>query len=252
MTAPANKKSIKAMLLASHTDELAQQLGSRPGWAIWNTGNALATTADGLPLWFHGTHEAGFNVFARCNEGSIGFHFGSLAAAECRLSETSGFSEDAAVIPVLLRAGNPLRLCDHECWGISRIAAELVDQLLIDDDMSDWLSACCDEAAVFALLEELGYDAVVYANEIEEAKDVKADSVFVWRAEQVKSPHTAIFDPQDPRLLTQCPADPVDLRDHAALAEIIEQWRPLVREQLAAMAARLAEDAEPAPVPALA
>lgn len=213
---------------------------SRPGFAAWNAGNRLMTSS-ALPLWFHGTTSGGFNVFAQCDENSIGFHFGSVGAAQKRLADVAWHLddiEDHLVMPVLLRAQNPLRLTDGGCWGMEDISGDLADLGLVSEDLASWLADCGDDVYVFALLEELGYDAVVYRNIVEEEGDL--DSVFIWRPEQVKSVFSQSFDALDPRLLPQVPLDAAmrdDMRWCEAFKESLERVRAIVRERLWAEAA---------------
>jgi len=58
----------------------------RPGFRDW-FGEGAFVNSDGRPtVFYHGTDTgADFNIFARTDEASIGFHFGDIATAECRI-----------------------------------------------------------------------------------------------------------------------------------------------------------------------
>jgi len=180
----------------------------------WLAGSAFVD-ADGHPVtWYHGTDAAPFNVFSRWDEFSIGFHFGGPEAAQARVAAIAegldAGAEGCAVMQVICRARNPLRLRDHYTWGFDRLAGELVDLGVIDDETGDAIVDTCDDSYVFAALEAAGHDCILYANECE-FKERQTDSLIVWRAELLKSPLAASFDPEDPRLLPQHPADDGDM-----------------------------------------
>lgn len=182
---------------------------------------------DGTPLvWFHGTDsEVDFNVFTKTDDYSIGFHFGNADAANDRINEMFRMvprDENAGVIiPVICRAKSPLRLPDLYEWSLDQIADAMLNCDLIDDVEHEWLVQRWRPEDVFAVLEEKGYDSVVYLNECEH-KEGKVDSIFVWRAELLKSSYAATFDPNDPRLLPQNETSEVDMENWEILASEIE------------------------------
>lgn len=172
-------------------------------------------------LLFHGTDVTDpFNVFTQWGEASIGFHFGVAEVANARLIDISGEADDpnaCIIIPVICRAARPLRLRDHFTWSISSVAYELADLGVLTDEEADFVIDSADDALLLAAIERAGYDCVVYLNQSEH-KDQPTDSVMIWRAELLKSPYAATFDPQDPRLLPQAPTSQADLDAHARLA----------------------------------
>jgi len=198
------------------------------GFAEWNAGNALAT--DGLPVFFHVTDaEEPFNVFCMSDDCSIGSHFGTLHAAEERRQiiwrmvapdEREGF-----LIPVVARAANPLVLPDCLDWEFERVCDALLDDGVIDEAEADWLRERWDTAAIFAVLEAKGHDAVLYCNEHEGASRDGSDdnlSLMVWRAEQAKSPWSRRFDRADPRLCSQAAAGAAEERAWAEMGGRID------------------------------
>jgi hypothetical protein len=182
----------------------------------WLDGSAFAR--HGAPtVWYHGTDVADdFNIFTTWGESSIGFHFGSAPTASARLS-TTRLPEDlddldaCRIIPVYCRAQRPLRLKDHHCWRIDRVAAELADLGLVSAEIEDHIAVGCDEFAVFAAIEAAGFDSVIYANETESEGRLD-DSLLIWRPELVKSIFASIFNPADPRILPERPERSRDLQ----------------------------------------
>jgi ADP-Ribosyltransferase in polyvalent proteins len=174
--------------------------------------NGSAFMRDGAPtVWYHGTDVTeDFNIFTSWGESSIGFHFGSAPTASARLSTTRlpGDPDDheaCRLIPVYCRAQRPLRLKDHHCWRLDRVAAELADLGLVGAVIEDHIVDGCDEFAVFAAVEAAGFDSVIYANETESEGRLD-DSLLIWRPELVKSVFASKFNPDDPRILPERPA----------------------------------------------
>lgn len=200
----------------------------------WMEGGAFKND-DGTPLvWFHGTDsELNFNVFTKTDDYSIGFHFGNADAANDRINEMFRMvprDENAGVIiPVICRAKSPLRLPDLYEWSLDQIADAMLNCDLIDDVEHEWLVQRLRPEDVFAVLEEKGYDSVVYLNECEH-KEGKVDSIFVWRAELLKSPYAATFDLNDPCLLPQNETSEVDMENWEILASEIEAAKEEYRE----------------------
>lgn len=211
----------------------------------WAEGGAFVDGS--LPrLWFHGTNVTDpFNVFTRWEEFSLGFHFGSPEAAFARAQniydEILGEEFDGVIVPVYCRAANPLRLPDLYTWEQDRIADALAEAGILDEDEACFVADSASAEMAFAVLEEAGYDSVVYGN-LCEHKETVTDSIFVWRAELLKSPYAASFAPGDPRLL---PQNPTAERD-------IEDWRRTALAIEAEKAAFRAFRAEMKPAPSLA
>ena len=194
--------------------------------AAWLEGSAFVS--DGQPIvWYHGTDTPeDFNIFAIWSEGSIGIHFGSAPTASARLS-TTRLADDPdsldglRIIPVYCRAQRPLRLKDHHCWRIDRVASELADLGLIEPEIEDQIAEGCDEFALFAAIEAAGYDSVLYPNETESEGRLD-DSLIVWRPELVKSVFAQTFYPQEPRIMPGLPDRTWDLERWTDNSERLE------------------------------
>lgn len=196
----------------------------------WAAGGAFLRP-DGLPsAWFHGTDiNAPFNVFARWEDFSLGFHFGSAEVANARLADI-GMDEAAApvIIPVWCRARRPLRLPDLFTWEQADVVDALYVAGAVDDEAAEFVEESASAEAVYAAIEEAGYDCVVYGNRCE-FKERETDSLCVWRAELLKSPFAATFDARDPRLLPQSETAEADLGWWRATSTAIEEARSELR-----------------------
>lgn len=183
--------------------------------AAWLDGSAFVSNGEPA-VWYHGTDTTDdFNIFASWSEGSIGFHFGSAPTASARLSTTRlpddpDSLDGLRIIPVYCRAQRPLRLKDHHCWRIDRVASELTDLGLIEPEIEDEIAEGCDEFALFAAIEAAGYDCVLYANETE-SEGRFDDSLIVWRPELVKSVFAPDFRPAEVRIMPGLPDRSWDL-----------------------------------------
>jgi hypothetical protein len=214
----------------------------RPGLTEWSEGSAFADR-HGTPLvLYHGTDTgAYFNIFARTEESSSGFHFGDLAAAHKRI-ENMTRSEDSgawgAIVPVFCNARNPLRLMDHHTWDIANVCSELYDLGIVNDDQFNLIVNSYNEYSLFAAIEMAGYDCIVYSNETEHA-GTPSDSVIVWRAEALKGAYAAIFDRNDPGLVPGIEHDPDDLECWDTVKDEIDFYK----EKLMALARRPAQTA---------
>ena len=139
---------------------------------------------DAAPLVvFHGT-DVDFDAFDVSHD--IGFHFGTIAQAEARISlENPGqWDDDGRIIPVYLAISNPLRLNDLHMWGPADVLCELVAQGILSEEETDEAHddyIDCD--FVRAALAAKGYDGIVYENKTEAG----GDSYIVFDGRQVKS-----------------------------------------------------------------
>lgn len=177
----------------------------REGFQKWIEGSHFVND-DGVPsVFFHGTDvENPFNIFAYCDEASLGFHFGTAAAASDRLVQTacSGDEVCGLIIPVHCRAQRPLVLDDLFTWSQWETVGALVDAGVITEDETDYVVESMSGEMIYAAVEEAGYDCVLYTNTCE-AKDDGEHSLMIWRASLVKGIHSATFDPSDPRIMSQ-------------------------------------------------
>lgn len=211
-------------------------MSGNEGLSGWLDGAAFVDERGAPVVWYHGTDWLEpFNVFSRWDEASIGFHFGTREVANYRVADMFRMGPpgeaEATVIPVICRARNPLRLPDLYCWGQQEIASALFEAgVLRSEEEWDHVVDSCSEEAIFAALEEAGYDAVVYGNECEHKEEV-TDSILVWRAELLRSPFARSFDPDDPRLLPDhpTPADEGDLAMWRDLGLRIDEARAELR-----------------------
>ena len=198
----------------------------RPGFSEWFDGGAFADTAGRPVVFYHGTDTgADFNIFARTDESSIGFHFGDIATAECRI-ELMGWNEGdwGAVIPVVCNARNPLRLTDHHTWAIRNVSGELHDLGIVNDDQYELICESCSEYSLFAAIEMAGYDAVVYSNETEN-RGTATDSLIVWRADMVKGAYAASFETGSPGLVPGIPHHPEDFECWESVGDELLLWK---------------------------
>jgi hypothetical protein len=210
----------------------------RPGFSEWIEGSALVDGRGNPVVFYHGTDTGSdFNIFARTDESSIGFHFGDLIAAHVRLDNMVHPGDRGnwgAVIPVICNARTPLRLTDHFTWSIDNVCGELHDLGIVDDHQHDLIMHSCSEYALFAAIELAGYDCIVYSNDTEHA-GTPADSLIVWRAEMVKGAYAGSFDRNDPGLVPGIAHDPEDFECWDSVKEEIDDFKeklsPLLRSQ---------------------
>lgn len=200
----------------------------RPGFSEWIEGSAFVDRKGRPIVLYHGTDTgADFNIFARTEESSIGFHFGNAGAAHKRIENMTHPDERGswgAVIPVVCNARNPLRLTDHLVWNIDDVVGELHDLGLVTDHQHDFILHSCSEYALFAAIELAGYDCIVYENDTEHA-DTPSDSFIIWRAEQVKGFYAGSFDRQCPGLVPGIAHDPEDLECWESIREELEDYK---------------------------
>jgi hypothetical protein len=184
-------------------------------------------------IFFHGTDVAEpFNVFARSEDHSLGFHFGSMEAANDRLDQIYRMApadeNEGLVIPVYCRASNPLRLADQYTWEQVPVVCALVAAGIVSDDEADFIIDTASAEMIFAVIEEAGFDCIVYRNQCE-AVSAGHDSLLVWRAELLKSPYSLRFDRNDPSLLSQNETNPDDIAQWEWLADSIETCKGELR-----------------------
>lgn len=174
----------------------------------WIEGSHFVS-ADGVPvILYHGTDvEEPFNIFAYCDETSLGFHFGSVDAAHDRLRQISSEPGDQNrnIIPVYCRATSPLVLNDLYTWGQLDVTSALVDQGIITEEEAEFVLGSASAEMLYAVIEAAGYDCVVYTNICEDGSS-HSESLMIWRASLVKGVHSTAFDTNDPRILSQTAA----------------------------------------------
>lgn len=138
-------------------------------------------------LAFHGTNAEDFERFEFTED--VGFHFGGIETANRRLQQMlADCDEDgvegARVLPCLLLIERPLRLPDCHTWSTQNVLGALWRAGLLTDRERDQLATdgYLDAEMFREIVENAGYDSVVYANETEGG----GDSYIVLRAEHVR------------------------------------------------------------------
>ncbi len=165
-------------------------------FARWFRKSKIVDEAGAPKIVYHGTTRA-FDFFeARKRNPELGFHFGSLSQAEWfACFDERGTSSGGNIRPVYLRLENPLRMPDIFERGrcSSENAADwLARQGLISKTDASRIhcarSAREAHAHIACSIERVGYDGIVYENELEGGtSDINADSYVVFRPEQIKS-----------------------------------------------------------------
>jgi hypothetical protein len=172
----------------------------------WAAGSHFLNEDGSVTRWFHGTDiDDQFNIFARCDDASLGFHFGTADAANDRLKQIECLADGGSIIPVYCRAANPLVLSDLFTWSQWDVASALCDAGVLTEDEAEFVADSASAEMIYAAIEEAGYDSVLYGN-LCEARDSGQESLMVWRAALVKGVNSASFDWEDPRILSQLPA----------------------------------------------
>lgn len=170
---------------------IPEDLGYRPGWDDWSNGYLTN-------LWFHSTDtDEPFALFCRTEEGSIGFHAGTLSAAHDR-HETVHAHEPISkrhycgyILGLIIRYSKAFRIDDPHTWDLETLTAEFLDQGLINEAEEEFILYKRDEAAIFAVLERSGFDAILYPNMCEGVRG--EESIIVWRTENIRSASAVSF-----------------------------------------------------------
>jgi hypothetical protein len=213
-----------------------QETGMTEELRDWAEGSHF-NDADGTPRrWFHGTDiEDSFNIFAYFDEASLGFHFGSVSAANDRLAQIFRMTDEPGgnIIPVHCRGVRPLVLNDLYTWGQWDVASALGDCGILTDDEVEFVAASASAAMLFAAIEEAGYDCVLYTN-VCESMETAEESLMVWRAALVKGEHSVSFERDDPRILSQLDPTDEDWQWHRSLEREIDSCREELRSMRSA------------------
>lgn len=170
-----------------------------PQFKQWFGQSKVVDAATGAPqVLYHGTDQR-FREFSRTSD--IGFHFGDKATAEDRARQIEA-GDQTRLMPVYLKADNPLRLPDLNEWGGYELANALRDEGVFTQDEIDALPDVLDRVAVRDALAAKGYDSIVYANRFEGGG---TDSYIVFEPTQVKSAtkNDGSFDANDPNIDSQ-------------------------------------------------
>ncbi len=150
---------------------------------------SMVINEDGTPkIVYHGT-DADFTVFER---GDIGYHVGTEAQAEDRISDT----ENGHVMKLYADVKNPLHAAfDFGDWHSKNVAGMLIEteqfedfdnRAEIEDRLSEIMNMKSESEADTALtkyLKKLGYDGIIYENQFED----DGESYIVFDSNQLKS-----------------------------------------------------------------
>jgi hypothetical protein len=204
------------------------------GFNDWFEGSAFKDENGRPKTLYHATDcDENFNIFAVSEEGSLGYHFGSLDSATERLrvfdrtwngKTIKPLPMAGSIIPVVCNAQNPLRLRDHHLWGTSSVAHELLDMGVISEEQYDYITEEFEDQSTFAAIEMAGFDCIIYRNETEHS-GTPSDSLIIWRAEQVKSIYSSTFDRSSPYLSEGHPAKEADFQQWIHMAKAIEEHK---------------------------
>lgn len=158
---------------------------------------------------YHATR-ADFDSFDT-ERSDLGAHFGTEEQANriaggMRLNNAEG----TQVMPVFLAIKNPLRLKDVGTFHADGIADQLErkgllpkgeGKRIIKEIDADWKLRKKYDPMLRQIIQDAGYDGVVYAN----TQEGKGDSYIAFKPEQIKSAtgNRGTFDPNDPNILNQ-------------------------------------------------
>lgn len=140
-------------------------------------------------LAFHGTNASeDFDRFEHTDD--VGFHFGSVWAANRRLEQIidhdTDMLEDARIIPCILTFERALRVVDCHTWGVHNVLSAL-ENTGVFAQKPELLEAVrndgfLDQDVLRRLLHEVGYDALVYDN----VTETGGDSYMMLSAGQIR------------------------------------------------------------------
>lgn len=164
--------------------------------AFWRFYREGPVNDQGRPLvLFHSTTED----FIEFKIGDIGFHFGSVEAANKRIEDVRSGNAKVSmqrqtgsqlIIPAYVSIQNPLRMNDAGSWDDGGCVSNFVCDLMDDDLFYEKYSAACDilpptdgVAGFREIFKFMGYDGIVYENVAEGG----GDSYIAFDATQIKS-----------------------------------------------------------------
>lgn len=214
------QRELKVGLTPKQVEESAPFKAWSNNLPIINAGEKPPRVGGFIVKAFHGTSE-NFDTFKK---GEFGFHFGTINQATDRVellkvykddppgldfgTPKTYFEENSNMMPVYVKINKPLRLRDRGTWGSRFMAQELIRVGLADESLlklADELPITA-EARIREILENNGYDGIVYLNRHEGlAKSVKdlsgktsdedliqerpeaRDSYMVWNPTHIKS-----------------------------------------------------------------
>ena len=224
-----------------------------PAFRRWFAGSKVVDS-DGKPKpVFHSGSFDPHTDSVPAMAGSLGMHFGTMGASQERARARREKYTDAdadrrsQTTAVYLAIKNPIRFPDLMDWhpvetlhSVKARAGTSKDQEARLQDKLDGFNAdrgndtLKDEVyrEIRKVLEENGYDGIVYRNDFEDAGH---DSYIAFRPEQVKSAtdNTGSYDPKNPSILAS-----VEVRGKD------KKWRAITTAEFSALQARVREAAE--------
>jgi len=130
-------------------------------------GDSKVVNEDGSPMVvYHGARED-FDEFD-IEMGDLGTHFGTKSQAARFVEPIASFEpDDGRIIPVYLNIKNPIRLIDYGHFGTGTVGEQLLDKGVITSPQFNELNDQPHKGQrmyLRRLLQEAGYDGVVYLN----------------------------------------------------------------------------------------
>lgn len=182
-----------------------------------------------VDMWFHATdNDQPFSIFCKSDEGSIGFHAGTLEAALHRHRQIyrvigqERAQNEGYILPLLIRYTKAFEMDDQYDWRLDKITGQLIERDILSEQEEDWILGRCDTQSIFGALERAGYDAILYPNECEGRKG--DTSIITWRAENIKSANAASFKAGSPLLCPTLVPSEWEWRAWEENTWEIEQW----------------------------
>ena len=200
-------KSVKTPFEIAHNiaqKNAVEMLGLHPENTAMDRAKALGFDVDN-PM-YHGTTKD-FPAFDPEKTNDIGFHFGTPEQAENINKVNRGWKEeftkgDANIFPVYLKTKNALRTGDMSNWY--DVPTIMLNEGVLPKDIHEaWRQEGNKNGSIRnwsklskKLLQDQGYDSIVYENRIESPTGKPADSTIVLDPKHIRS-RFAAFDPAE-------------------------------------------------------
>ena len=202
--AKAAKKTAYELAHEKAQKNAVKMLGLPPNNTAMDRARAMGFDVDN-PM-YHGTTKD-FPTFDPEKTNDIGFHFGTPEQAENINKVHRGWKAeftkgDANILPVYLKTKNALRTGDMSNW--SNVPTIMKDEGIIPKDIHEaWRQEGNKDGSIRnwsklskKLLQDQGYDSIVYENRIESPTGKVADSTIVLDPKHIRS-RFAAFDPTE-------------------------------------------------------
>jgi hypothetical protein len=129
------------------------------------TASKVVDEKTGEPKVVYHATKAGADFSTFRTVAQLGVHLGSLDTAETRLEALTGPSP--RIYPLFADIKNPIRLMDNGGWGWREVIPQLKKLGLVDQNTPQGNMKDDDYEGVIKILKDLGYDGVVYLNQVE-------------------------------------------------------------------------------------